>query len=145
MAAGSRAGGALREALRPVADRWPTALALLLTADQWFDQGPPTWLLLVIGVEHFVIGAIRRSFPDRRTMAWNAVLAAVYVGAVGFAHLTDDPALSAWIIGVGWILHAVWDAVLFHRDVVTWRWLCEACFVIDIAFGVVILATVASV
>ena len=138
---GSRPGGVIREALRPVADRWPTALALLITADQWMDGGPPTWLLLVIGSEHLVIGALRRSFPDRRTVWWHFAGTAAYWVAVWWAILADDPTLSAWILGIGWLLHAGWDAVLFHRRIVTWRWLCEACIVIDIVFGLVILGT----
>lgn len=46
-----------------------------------------------------------------------------------------DPFLGGIPVGVGWILHAVWELLLLRANVVVWRWYAEACFVIDIVVG----------
>lgn len=54
-----------------------------------------------------------------------------------------DPFLGGILIGVGWILHAVWDLLLYRANVVVWRWYAEACVVIDIVVGVAAIVAVA--
>ena len=140
---GHRAGpdGRIRRALQPLADRWPTWIALLVTADQWARPGVPAAVLVVLGAEYLVIGALRRSFPDRRTLAWHVVGFLAYTAAAAVA-LVSDPVTAGVLVGTAWLLHAVWDGLLMHRGVVTWRWYAEACLVIDLVIGVTVLALV---
>ena len=56
-----------------------------------------------------MIGVISRQRPDM-TFALYAVLAVLAVAA--------DPFLGGILIGVGWILHAVWDLLLYRANVV---------------------------
>lgn len=124
----------LRTRLRPLADRWPTWLGLLLTCDQWTQGVVPPVLLAVLGAEYLIIGAARRSFPDRCILAWHVAGFVTFSAAAVYA-TTLSPAAAATVIGLGWLSHGVWDALLLHRNIVTWRWYAEACLAIDVIIG----------
>jgi hypothetical protein len=125
--------------LRTIGHRWPTLLALGLTFSQWTDPGlTPAIILVGLGAEYLLIGAIRRQFADRRLLWWQLAGFVFYLVFAGAA-VAAGPELAKIIIGVGWLLHAVWDAILHRRNVVTWRWYAELCFWFDLVLGSTIL------
>ncbi|GIJ20446.1 hypothetical protein Vlu01_10700 [Micromonospora lutea] len=125
--------------VRLVAHRWPTGLALLLTADSWTTPGLlGAYTLLVLPVGYLVIGTLRRQ--------WGAPgnLRLQLVGLAGWSTLALVAALvggaaAYWLVGLGWLVHAAWD--LFHhrtRRVVP-RAYAECCAVIDVVLGITIM------
>lgn len=135
---GTGPGSALRTVLAPVAARWPSLAALLLTADQWIDGSIPTAILAVLGAEYFVIGVVRRSFASWRVAAWQAAGAVVYLVATLVA-LQADPRTAGLIVATGWLVHGLWDVVVLHRMPFAWRWFAEACLVLDLVVGLTTL------
>jgi hypothetical protein len=111
----------------------------------------------------FVVVALR--FEPARRQALFAVLlasaAAVYVGAAlaadplaplalqGVAYLAFTAAAliglrQAWLLGAGWLLHAMWDLVHQFGALPTALpgWYREGCMGIDLVWGAFLLLTV---
>jgi hypothetical protein len=125
-----------------LAHRWPTLLALLLTVDNWIDPGVPRWwVLILLGGEYLVIGTIRNAWTDRRTLRLTVLGFVVYV-ALAILATVAGPTAGGILIAVGWLGHAGWDGLLWHRNIVTWRWYAEACLVIDLVIGLTTLVFV---
>ncbi len=132
----------VRAALERIALRWPTLLALLLTFGKIVDPDiAPAWVLVILGSEHLIIGAARKQFRNRRLLVVH-VAGAVAYAALALASTFTEPGVAGVLIGVGWILHAVWDGLLYRANVVVWRWFAEACAVFDIVVGVSAIAAV---
>jgi hypothetical protein len=131
-----------RGVLERIARRWPTMLALLLTFGKIVDPDvAPAWVLVVLGAEYLIIGAARKQFRNARLLVLHVAGAAAYA-ALALVSTFTDPGVSGILIGVGWILHAVWDGLLYRANVVVWRWFAEACAVFDIVVGVSAIAAV---
>jgi hypothetical protein len=124
---------------QPVLNRWPTAVALLVTADNIIDPRPvPALTLLVLPVGYLVIGAVRRTLrPRRLLLAQLGGLAAYVLLLVVATASSGDAALG--LIGAGWLAHAGWDAWHHHHDVVVPRGYAEWCGVVDAVIGVSVL------
>ncbi|MDF2575895.1 MAG: hypothetical protein K0S05_2807 [Agromyces sp.] len=134
--------GTLRRLLERVARRWPTVLALLLTFGKLLDPSiVPAPILILLGVEYLVIGALRRQFRDGRLLAVHVLGAFAYT-ALAVLAMVADPFAAGMLIAAGWILHAGWDAALHRANVVVWRWYAEACAVFDVVIGVTVLVAV---
>lgn len=125
--------------LRAIGHRWPTLLALGLCFSQLTDPVlTPAFILIGLGAEYLVIGAIRRQFSERRLLWWQLAGFLGYLLLALAAHLVG-PEAAKIIIGLGWLLHAGWDVVLHRLNKVTWRWYAELCFWFDLVFGLSIL------
>ncbi|MEV1130088.1 hypothetical protein [Agromyces sp. NPDC049794] len=134
--------GASRRQLERIARRWPTVLALLLTFGKMLDPSiVPAPILILLGVEYLVIGALRRQFRDGRLLALHVLGAIAYTALAALA-MVVDPFVAGMLIAAGWILHAGWDAALHRANVVVWRWYAEACAVFDVVVGVTVLVAV---
>ncbi|RIV41615.1 hypothetical protein D2L64_00885 [Micromonospora radicis] len=125
--------------VRVLVHRWPTALALLMTADNW---STPTALgaytLLVLPIGYLVIGTVRRQWGvpgNLRTQlggltAWSALaLVAVVLGGTA----------GRWLVAAGWLAHAGWDLAHHRSRRVVPRGYAEWCAVIDAVLGVTIV------
>ncbi|MET8094641.1 hypothetical protein [Micromonospora sp. NPDC005220] len=125
-----------------LAHRWPTGLALLLTADMWVDPGVLSpWTMLVLPGGYLVIGMARRTLGGR------GVLATQLAGLAGWVALTLVAVLAGgrtadWLVAFGWLAHAGWD-LAHHRDRrVVPRGYAEFCAVLDVALAAVMVLAI---
>lgn len=123
-----------------LADRWPTALALLVTLDNMLDPRPVSpWLLLVLPGGYLLIGAARRTLRPRRTALLQLAGLGAYAGLTVTAVLTAGD-LGLYLIAAGWLGHAGWDVWHHRRGAVVPRGYAEFCAVLDIVVGLSVLA-----
>ncbi|NJP35133.1 hypothetical protein [Micromonospora thermarum] len=136
--------GRRRTLLTALAHRWPTGLALLMTADNWTSPALlSAWTLLVLPAGYLVIGTFRRQ--------WSVpgALRLQLAGLVGWSALavvaaTVGGTLAHWLVGLGWLAHAGWDLVHHRTGRVVPRGYAEWCGVLDAVVGItIILAVVA--
>ncbi len=129
-----------RLVLDRIARRWPTILALLLTFGKMIDPAiVPAAILVFLGAEYLIIGAVRRQFRDRRLLAIH-VAGAIAYSALAALTLFTDTFTAGILIAVGWLLHAGWDLALHRANIVIWRWYAETCAVIDVVIGLTVIA-----
>ncbi|RKN40709.1 hypothetical protein D7223_26300 [Micromonospora endolithica] len=128
-----------RPLVRVLAHRWPTGLALLMSFDNWFTPAVlPPWTLLGLAVSYPLVGAWRGRLGDRRVRAVQLAGLLGWTGlAVAALALGGDAA--GWLVAVGWLAHAVWDAVHHRRDEVVPRGYAEWCAVLDTVLGVTMI------
>jgi hypothetical protein len=133
-----------RPLLEVVLHRWPTGLALLMTADNWTSPALlPAWTLLILPAGYLVIGTVRRQWTVPGALrlqlvglaGWSALaVVAVIVGGT----------LAHWLVGFGWLAHAGWDLAHHRTRRVVPRGYAEWCAVLDAVLGItIILALVA--
>lgn len=137
--------GGARRAWAVLRRRWPTGLALVLSAATLLG-GPsvlPAWVLALLGAEYLVIGSARRQWAERGLLAWQVAGFLVYL-ALAVVALNVDATVAGYLIGFGWLSHALWDGVLHRINKVVWRWYAEACAAYDIVIGVAVLVAVAA-
>jgi hypothetical protein len=139
--------GRPREVATALARRWPTWLAVGLSAltlgGGGTDQGVRglSEALLILPLEYLVVAAL-----GRREASWGVVV----VGVTGFvvlravdvvppaavvvalAGLAVDPDLGRHLVAAGWFLHGVWDLVHLRADKVVARSYAEWCGVVDV-------------
>lgn len=63
------------------------------------------------------------------------VVGLVAFSALALVGLADAPELGRYVIGIGWLLHGVWDLVHLRRDAVVARSYAEWCGVLDTFVG----------
>lgn len=116
--------------------RWPTWLALVITIDTWVDPIVlEPWTLLVLPIGYLVIGAVRRQLGDPLMLALQLGGLAGYLGlAVVAANASDD--VTRYLVGAGWLAHAVWDLAHHRADRVVPRGYSEGCGVLDVVVGI---------
>lgn len=139
----ARVARVARRARPVVLRRWPTGLALALSAATLLG-GPavlPAWVLILLGGEYLVIGSARRQWAERGLLAWQVAGFLAYL-ALALVALNVDAGVAAYLIGFGWLAHALWDGVLHRINKVVWRWYAEACAVYDVVIGVAVLVLV---
>ncbi|MEU8179559.1 DUF6010 family protein [Micromonospora sp. NPDC049044] len=124
-----------------LAHRWPTGLALLVTVDMWLD---PTvlnpWTMLVLPGGYLLIGLVRRTLHGPGVLATQLVGLAVWV-AVTLVAVGVGGRTAAWLVALGWLVHAGWDVVHHRTGRVVPRWYTETCIVLDTTLGgIMILA-----
>ncbi|MGW0244517.1 hypothetical protein [Micromonospora chalcea] len=127
-----------------VARGWPAGLALLMTVDMWFA---PTvfapWTLLVLPAGYLLIGTWRRQWGDRRALAAQLAGAAGW-GGLAVVATTASADVAGVLVGVGWLVHAAWDAWYHRTGAVVPRGYALWCAVFDVAVGVTTLLAVLS-
>ncbi|MER7459553.1 hypothetical protein [Micromonospora sp. NPDC126480] len=132
---GTRPGPDAHPLVRLAAHRWPTGLALLMSFDNWITPAVlPWWTLLGLAASYLLVGAWRRRLGNRRV---RTVQLAGLLGwtALAVAALVVGGDAARWIVAVGWLAHAVWDAFHHWRDEVVPRGYAEWCAVLDTALG----------
>jgi hypothetical protein len=135
----TRPGPDAHPLVRVLAHRWPAGLALLVSVGNWFNPTIlPWWTLVGLAVSYPLIGAWRRRLGDRRVLA---VQLAGLLGwtAMGVAAVVLGGAAAGWLVALGWLVHAVWDAVHHRRDEVVPRGYAEYCAVLDVVLGVTMI------
>ncbi|MFC0626435.1 hypothetical protein [Kribbella deserti] len=131
--------GSARPLIAAIGRRWPTWIALAMTADNWVDPlVPGPWVMLGLPVAFTLIGAIRGRLRDPRMLAIQLVGLGVYVGLAVVAAGTD-PRTAGWIVAAGFALHALWDAVHHRYDAVVPRAYAEWCGVLDLVVAATIV------
>ncbi|WP_143466715.1 hypothetical protein [Lentzea kentuckyensis] len=120
-----------RPVVRAVLNRWPIAVALVITFDFWqAPVVPPVWTLLVVHAAYL--------FWGRRAPRVQLIVFGLYV-ALAAAVILVAPFYGVGLIAFGWAAHAVWDLVHHVRNAVVPRWWSEFCGVFDLVIAVTIL------
>ncbi|WP_433200495.1 hypothetical protein ACQP00_28880 [Dactylosporangium sp. CS-047395] len=124
--------------------RWPSVLALLATADNLLDPRPlPLAAMMILPLGYLAIGAARRTLRPRPVLLAQLGALAGYLVLLGAAAAAG----ARWgqiLVGIGWILHAGWDAWHHRRDLVVPRPFAEWCAVVDLIIGVSVIAVAVS-
>ena len=138
-----RSGSLLDDALRLLARRWPTWLALAIVVISVFDGEPQpvdtvAWLMLAMPIPYLLFGAVRKELRPRSVLMLQLGALAFYGALTALAlSLADD--VARYIVGAGWILHAGWDAAHHRANRVVPRAYAEWCAVLDVSLGVAII------
>ncbi|MFC0006451.1 hypothetical protein [Micromonospora siamensis] len=118
--------------------RWPAALALLITADQWFAPSVlPAASLLVLPAGYLTIGTVRRQWRTPGALRTQFLGLVVWSGLAGLA-LAVGGDTAGWLVAGGWFAHAGWDLWHHRADRVVPRGYSQFCGVLDLVFGVTI-------
>lgn len=124
---------------RALAERWPAGLALLVTIDNWFAPAVPhPLIMLVLPGAYLLIGAYRRRLGNRRVLVVQLAGLVVWA-ALALAALALGGDAAAWLVAIGWLAHAAWDAVHHRRNEVVPRAYAEWCCVLDVVVGVTVI------
>jgi hypothetical protein len=119
--------------------RWPTALALLCTVDYIVRPQPLVpWSLLILAFGYLIIGTVRRTLHPREVLIRQLAASAVYLLLIVIS-LFSGEALSNYLVGAGWLVHAGWDYWHHRRDLVVPRAYAEWCGVLDVVVGVSVI------
>lgn len=122
-----------------LAERWPTWVALAMTAETWRQASvPPPWILLVLPSAYLVLGGIRGRLRDPRMLAVQLAGFALYLGLAVVA-ATVEPELAVWVVAGAWGAHSLWDLAHHRADAVVPRGYSEWCFVVDLVIAVTIV------
>lgn len=100
----------------------------------------PTVTMLVMGTGFAIFGFLRGTGTDRREVGLQA-LAFVGFSAIALTAMTSSPTVALYLATAAALGHTVWDVVHFLRNKVVSRSLTEACFVLDLGLGAVLLLT----
>lgn len=100
----------------------------------------PTVTMLVMGTGFAIFGFLRGTGTDRREVGLQA-LAFVGFSAIALTAMMSSPTVALYLAAAAALGHTVWDVVHFIRDKVVSRSLTEACFVLDLGLGAVLLLT----
>lgn len=132
-------GGPSRGIVAALKHRWPTWLALLVTFDNWVDPSVPSaWILLSLPAAYLVIGFARRTLGGPRVLALQIAGLLGYLALVLVA-VSVDAEVARYLIGAGWLAHAVWDIAHHRVNKVVPRGYAEWCAVVDAVIGLTII------
>ncbi|MFD1932492.1 MULTISPECIES: hypothetical protein [Nonomuraea] len=119
--------------------RRPTWIALLLTFGVWTDPFvPPPLILLALPGAYLAIGVYRRTLGDRRVLALQLTGLAAYL-VLALVALSADENLARFLIGGGWLAHALWDLAHHRANAVVPRGYAEWCAVVDAVIGLTVI------
>jgi hypothetical protein len=120
--------------MRAFIDRWPMAVALVISFDFWqAPLVPPVWTLLLCQAA-YLLWSWRAPKVQLAVFSLYTVLAAAVIFLTPHA-----PHVGVLLIALGWGAHAVWDLVHHVRNAVVPRWWSEFCGVFDLVIAVTIL------
>ncbi|MCO1595013.1 hypothetical protein M8C17_07530 [Micromonospora sp. RHAY321] len=124
-----------------LARRWPTGLALLMTADMWVEPRVVSpWTMLVLPGGYLLIGVVRGTLRGTGVLATQLLGLAAWV-ALTLVAVAAGGRTAAWLVAFGWLAHGMWDLVHHRSGRVVPRGYAEWCGVLDAAVaGTVILA-----
>ncbi|MCG5442609.1 hypothetical protein NIE79_000390 [Micromonospora sp. NIE79] len=125
-----------------LARRWPTGLAVLLTVELWVD---PTvlnpWTMLVLPGGYLLIGVVRRTLRGPGVLATQLVGLVVWV-AVTLVAVAVGGQTAAWLVALGWLVHAGWDLVHHRTGRVVPHGYAEFCGVLDAILGGIMIVAI---
>ncbi|MGW5559831.1 hypothetical protein ACWER9_21740 [Micromonospora sp. NPDC003944] len=125
-----------------LARRWPTGLALLMTADMWVDPSVLSpWTMLVLPGGYLLIGVARRTLGGRGVLATQLAGLAVWV-TLTLVAVVAGGRTAAWLVALGWLAHAGWDLAHHRGGRVVPRGYAEFCVVLDVALAAVMVLAI---
>ncbi|MEU7611352.1 hypothetical protein [Micromonospora sp. NPDC049204] len=129
-------------AVTALAHRWPAGLALLLTVELWVDPRMLSpWTMLVLPGGYLLIGLVRRTLHGPGVLATQLVGLVVWVGLTLTAVTVGDQ-VAAWLVALGWLVHAGWDLVHHRTGRVVPRGYAEWCGVLDVTLGGIMIVAI---
>ncbi|MEU7677978.1 hypothetical protein AB0C42_24560 [Micromonospora taraxaci] len=127
-----------------LARRWPTGLALLVTADMWLAPGVLSpWTMLVLPGGYLLIGLIRRTLRGPGVLATQLVGLAVW-GTLTLVAVVVGGRSAEWLVALGWLAHAGWDLAHHRSGRVVPRGYTEFCGVLDAILAAVMILAILS-
>ncbi|SHN47077.1 hypothetical protein [Cryptosporangium aurantiacum] len=122
---------------------WPVVggMVVVIVLLDLLDVVSLSTALVVAALVLLVAGAVTGT-PNGRASFGIQAAGMVGFGAIALVGLAVDPDLGRYLIAAGWLAHGVWDAVHWKLERVVSRSYAEACFVVDIAVGVLLLFAV---
>ncbi|MEU8288635.1 hypothetical protein AB0C01_30305 [Micromonospora sp. NPDC048905] len=129
-------------AVTALAHHWPAGLALLLTVELWVDPRMLSpWTMLVLPGGYLLIGLVRRTLHGPGVLATQLVGLVVWVGLTLTA-VTVGGQVAAWLVALGWLVHAGWDLVHHRTGRVVPRGYAEWCGVLDVTLGGIMIVAI---
>jgi hypothetical protein len=102
-----------------------------------------TWILLGLSVPLAGYGLLRGAHPPRSGLPLQT-LALLGFGAIAVTALLLAPAVGAYLVAIGLLGHAAWDAYHHRTNKVVARSYAEFCLVLDAALAVMIVVATAT-
>jgi Mg2+/citrate symporter len=133
----------LRKVATLLARRWPTWLALGLVTVIVADRGPLpvdtlAWVALVLPLAYLAFGAARKQLQPPAILVLQLTALLFYIGLTTVALSVGDD-IARYLVGFGWIAHAIWDGAHYRANRVVPRPWAEWCGVVDVFLGSAIL------
>jgi hypothetical protein len=133
----------LRKVATLLARRWPTWLALGLVTVIVADGGPLpvdtlAWVALVLPLAYLAFGAARKQLQPPAILVLQLTALLFYIGLTTVALSVGDD-IARYLVGFGWIAHAIWDGAHYRANRVVPRPWAEWCGVVDVFLGSAIL------
>jgi hypothetical protein len=128
-------------ALRKPATAWPLFLVtfvVITIASIGLIDFDATWILLGLAGVLFVYGLVRGALSKPGGLGLQT-LAMIVVGAAAGLALLVDPTVGAYVVALGLLAHAGWDAYHHRVNKVVVRSMAEFCFVLDVLLAVAIV------
>jgi hypothetical protein len=126
---------------------WPVFLAtvavIAVTDATKIGADATTWILLGLGIPLAGYGLLRGALLPRFGLPLQT-LALLGFGAVAVIALLLVPAAGAYLVALGLLAHAAWDAYHHRTNKVVARSYAEFCLVLDAALAVTIVAVTAT-
>jgi hypothetical protein len=98
----------------------------------------PTWAIIVLGVLLAIYGLLRGAWRDRAGLPLQSIAMIGFGGAAALAQLID-PKLGAYLVALGLLAHAAWDAYHHRTGKVVVHSMAEFCFVLDVLVAIAII------
>jgi len=122
---------------------WPAFwLVFVIIGVSQVAGGPnSTWVLLGAAAAFAVYGLVRGARRDPEGLPRQALAMVLFGGAAAVAVVVGGD-LGAYLVGVGLLAHAGWDAYHHRTGKVVSRSMTEFCFVLDTVAGIAMIVVV---
>ncbi|MFD0685245.1 hypothetical protein [Actinomadura fibrosa] len=119
---------------------WPVvgAMVAVVVAVDLLDAVPLSGVVVAMALVLLVWGAVGGTPNGRGSFRLQAA-GMLGFGAIALVALAVDPDVGRYLVAAGWLLHGAWDAVHLKLDKVVSRSYAEACGVVDVAVGAMLL------
>ena len=124
---------------------WPVFLVtfVVIGAANFVDFGfDPAWAVLAVGILFLVYGLVRGAIRPAEGLPLQTLAMLGYGGAAVIA-LFVNPIVGSYLVAVGLLGHATWDAYHHWKQTVVARSMAEFCLVLDTALAVTIIVLTA--
>lgn len=125
---------------------WPVFLAtfVIIGAATFVDLSfDPAWAVLALGLLLLVYGLVRGAIRPAEGLPLQTLAMLGYGGAAVIT-LFVNPVVGSYLVAVGLLGHAAWDAYHHWKQKVVSRSMAEFCLVLDTALAVTIIVLTAT-
>lgn len=119
---------------------WPVlgGIVVAVFVVELLDVLPLQTAVLAAALVLLIAGGITGTPNGRKTFSVQAA-GMVLFGALALIGLAVDPGVGKYVVAAGWLLHGAWDVVHWRRNSVVSRSYAEACGILDISVGLLLV------